>query len=53
MDMVDQELVNASYMLGRSEFQTAIRVVLPYREEESWQGPRWPLREPWANLVRP
>lgn len=29
MEMVDQELVNASYMLGRSEFQTALRVVLP------------------------
>ena len=31
---VDQELVNASYMLGRSEFQTALRVVIPL----SWQG---------------
>lgn len=29
MEMIDQELINASYMLGRSEFQTAIRVVLP------------------------
>jgi molybdate transport system permease protein len=26
---VDQELVNASYMLGRSELQTALRVVIP------------------------
>jgi molybdate transport system permease protein len=26
---VDQELVNASYMLGRSEFETAWRVVIP------------------------
>lgn len=29
MEDVDQELVNASYMLGRSEFQTATRVVIP------------------------
>jgi molybdate transport system permease protein len=29
MESVDQELVNASYMLGRSEFQTALRVVVP------------------------
>jgi len=29
MESVDQELVNASYMLGRSEFQTAVRVVIP------------------------
>jgi molybdate transport system permease protein len=29
MQDVSQELVNASYMLGRSEFQTAIRVVIP------------------------
>lgn len=29
MEMIDQELINASYMLGRSEFQTALRVVFP------------------------
>jgi molybdate transport system permease protein len=29
MEDVDQELVNASYILGRSEFQTALRVVIP------------------------
>ena len=29
MQDVSQELVNASYMLGRSEFQTALRVVVP------------------------
>jgi molybdate transport system permease protein len=29
MEDVDQEFVNASYMLGRSEFQTALRVVVP------------------------
>lgn len=29
MEMIDGELVNASYMLGRSELQTAWRVVLP------------------------
>jgi len=29
MEMVDQELVNASYMLGRSERQTALRVIIP------------------------
>jgi molybdate transport system permease protein len=29
MEGVDQELVNASYMLGRSEFETAWRVVIP------------------------
>lgn len=29
MEDVDQELVNASYMLGRSELQTALRVVIP------------------------
>jgi molybdate transport system permease protein len=29
MEGVDQELVNASYMLGRSEFETAWRVVVP------------------------
>ncbi len=29
MEMIDQELVNASYMLGRSETQTALRVVVP------------------------
>ncbi len=29
MEDVDQELVNASYLLGRSEKQTALRVVLP------------------------
>lgn len=29
MEDVDQELVNASYMLGRSERQTALRVVIP------------------------
>ena len=29
MEMVDQELVNASYMLGRSEGQTALRVIIP------------------------
>ena len=29
MESVDQELVNASYMLGRSELQTAWRVVIP------------------------
>ncbi len=29
MEDVDQELVDASYMLGRSEFQTALRVVIP------------------------
>jgi len=29
MEDVDQELINASYMLGRSEFQTALRVVVP------------------------
>jgi molybdate transport system permease protein len=29
MQDVDQELVNASYMLGRSEFDTAVRVVIP------------------------
>lgn len=28
-ESVDQELINASYMLGRSEFETAWRVVLP------------------------
>ena len=29
MEDVDQELISASYMLGRSEFQTALRVVVP------------------------
>jgi molybdate transport system permease protein len=29
MEAVDQELVNASYTLGRSETQTALRVVIP------------------------
>jgi molybdate transport system permease protein len=29
MEDVDQELVNASYMLGRSKIQTALRVVIP------------------------
>jgi len=29
MEGVDQDLVNASYMLGRSEFETAWRVVVP------------------------
>lgn len=29
MEAVDQELVNASFMLGRSELQTAARVVVP------------------------
>jgi len=29
MEDVDQELVNASYMLGRSELHTALRVVVP------------------------
>jgi molybdate transport system permease protein len=29
MEGVDQELINASYMLGRSEFETAWRVVIP------------------------
>jgi molybdate transport system permease protein len=29
MEDVDQELVNASYMLGRSEFDTALQVVIP------------------------
>jgi molybdate transport system permease protein len=29
MEGVDQDLVNASYMLGRSEFETAWRVVIP------------------------
>lgn len=29
MEAVDQELVNASFMLGRSELQTAMRVVIP------------------------
>jgi len=29
MEDVDQELANASYMLGRSEFQSALRVVIP------------------------
>jgi molybdate transport system permease protein len=29
MQDVDQELINASHMLGRSEFQTALRVVIP------------------------
>lgn len=29
MEDVDEELVNASYMLGRSELQTALRVVIP------------------------
>jgi molybdate transport system permease protein len=29
MESVDQELVNASYMLGRSETQTALRIVIP------------------------
>jgi molybdate transport system permease protein len=29
MEDVDQELLNASYMLGRSETQTALRVVIP------------------------
>ena len=34
MEDVDQELVNASYVLGRSELQTALRVVIPL----SWRG---------------
>ena len=29
MESVDQELINASYMLGRSEIETAWRVVIP------------------------
>jgi molybdate transport system permease protein len=29
IESVDQELINASYMLGRSEFETAWRVVIP------------------------
>jgi molybdate transport system permease protein len=29
MESIDQELVNASYMLGRSELETAWRVVIP------------------------
>lgn len=29
MEAVDQELINASYLLGRSKFQTALRVVVP------------------------
>jgi len=29
IESVDQELVDASYMLGRSEFETALRVVIP------------------------
>jgi molybdate transport system permease protein len=29
MENVNQELINASYMLGRSELQTALRVVIP------------------------
>ena len=29
MEDVDQELINASYMLGRSEFETVLRVVVP------------------------
>lgn len=29
MEDVDQELVNASYMLGRSELQTVFRVIIP------------------------
>ena len=29
MEDVDQELLNASYLLGRSKFQTAVRVVIP------------------------
>ncbi len=29
MESVDQDLINASYMLGRSEFDTAWRVVIP------------------------
>jgi molybdate transport system permease protein len=29
MESVDQELVNASYLLGRSRLQTALRVVIP------------------------
>ncbi len=29
MEGIDQDLVNASYMLGRSEFETAWRVVVP------------------------
>jgi molybdate transport system permease protein len=29
MESVDQELINASYLLGRSKFQTALRVVIP------------------------
>jgi molybdate transport system permease protein len=29
MEDVDQELINASYVLGRSEFQTVSRVVIP------------------------
>jgi molybdate transport system permease protein len=34
MEDVDQELLNSSYILGRSEFQTALRVVIPL----SWRG---------------
>ncbi len=29
MEDVDEELINTSYMLGKSEFQTALRVVIP------------------------
>ena len=29
MEAVDEELINASYLLGRSKFQTALRVVIP------------------------
>ena len=29
MEAVDPELVNASYLLGRSKFQTALRVIIP------------------------
>jgi len=29
MEAVDEELINASYLLGRSKFQTALRVVVP------------------------
>ncbi len=29
MEGIDQEYINASYMLGRSEFQTMLRVVIP------------------------
>jgi len=48
LESVDKNLINASYTLGHSELETALRVTLPWQKGGYSQEPSFPLHERWG-----